>query len=127
MRSFETQLEFEAYWDGKAEPVKPAGFRQADKAFLVYFTASWCGPCKRLDLDAIESAAKAAGLPIWKVEQTVNDYTAGYCGVRSLPTFMLCQPKKIVGLVSSSATADVVAWIGGLNGPVGATVSNVAK
>jgi len=111
MRTFDTQLEFETYWEGKAEVGKPAGFRAADKAFVVYFTATWCGACKRLDLDAVEAAAKAVGLPIWKVEQTVNDYTAGFCAVRSLPTFILCTPKKIVSRLSSSATEDVVAWL----------------
>jgi thiol-disulfide isomerase/thioredoxin len=82
MRSFDTQAEFELYWFGKAEVSKPAGFRASDKAFIVYFTASWCGPCKRLDIDSIENFAKQSGVPIWKVEQTVNDYTAGYCDVR---------------------------------------------
>jgi thiol-disulfide isomerase/thioredoxin len=111
MRTFDTQLDFEQYWFDKAEVTKPAGCRAEDKAFFVYFTASWCGPCRRLDLDAIEAAAKATGIPIWKVEQTVNDYTAGYCDVRSLPTFILAKPKEIVSRVSSSSTLDVVTWM----------------
>lgn len=111
MRNFTTQLDFEEYWFGRAEAVKPAGFRAADKAFFIYFTASWCGPCKRLDLDSIEAAAKAAGVPLWKVEQTENDYTAGFCDVRSLPTFLLCEPKRIVSKLSSSRTEDIVDWM----------------
>jgi thiol-disulfide isomerase/thioredoxin len=111
MRTFDTQLDFEQYWFDTAQPIKPAGCRPEDKAFFVYFTASWCGPCRRLDLDAIEAAAKATGIPIWKVEQTVNDYTAGYCDVRSLPTFALIKPKEIVSRVSSSSTLDVVTWM----------------
>jgi thioredoxin-like negative regulator of GroEL len=111
MRTFDTHLDFENYWFGKSEPVKPVGFRTADGAFLVYFSASWCGPCKRLDMDAIESTAKLHGVPLWKVEQTVNDYTAGFCDVRSLPTFILFTPRKIVSKVSSSATEDVLGWI----------------
>ena len=59
MRTFDTQLDFEQYWFDTAQPIKPAGCRPEDKAFFVYFTASWCGPCRRLDLDAIEAAAKA--------------------------------------------------------------------
>jgi thiol-disulfide isomerase/thioredoxin len=113
MRTFDTQLEFEEYWYGRAELVKPAGFRSSDKGFFIYFTATWCGACKRLDLDAVEAAAKSVGVPLWKVEQTVNDYTAGYCDVRSLPTFIFVTPKSIVSRISSSATGDVVNWMKG--------------
>lgn len=111
MKTFDTQTEFENYWFGKVEPTKPASFRSSDKAFLVYFTATWCGACKRLDLDTIETAAKTAGVPLWKVEQTVNDYTAGYCQVRSLPSFLLMTPRKEVGRIASSKTDEVVEWI----------------
>jgi thiol-disulfide isomerase/thioredoxin len=111
MRNFATQLEFEEYWFGRAEVVKPAGVRASDKAFFVYFTASWCGPCKRLDLDKIEAAAKSVGVPLWKVEQTENDYTAGFCDVRSLPTFVLMQPKVIVDKLSNSNTDTIVEWM----------------
>ena len=113
MRTFDTQPDFEEYWLGNAAPAKPAGFRALDKAFFVYFTATWCGACKRLDLDKVEAAAKVAGVPLWKVEQTVNDYTAGYCDVRSLPTFVFFKPNQIVSRISSSNTQDVVDWIGG--------------
>ena len=116
MRNFETQLEFEEYWFGRATLTKPAGFRAADKAFFVYFTATWCGACKRLDLDKVEAAAKSAVIPMWKVEQTENDYTAGFCDVRSLPTFIMVTPKTIVGRLSSSRTEDVVDWMKGFAG-----------
>ena len=119
MRTFDTQADFENYWFGRAEVTKPAGFRATDKAFFVYFTATWCGACKRLDLDAVEAAAKASGIPLWKVEQTVNDYTAGFCNVRSLPTFIHCVPKQVVSTVSSSRTLDVVEWIKATSGAGG--------
>lgn len=112
MRSFDTQEEFETYWFGTAPVTKPASVRAADQAFLVWFSATWCGPCKRLDMDKVEAAAKEAGVPLWKVEQTVNSYTAGYCDIRSLPTFALMVPKKIVGTLCSSDTDAVVSWIG---------------
>ena len=111
MRTFDTQLEFEEFWFGRVETTKPASVRASDKGFFVYFTATWCGACKRLDLDAVEAAAKAVGVPLWKVEQTVNDYTAGFCDVRSLPTFLFIKPKTVVGRLSNSRTEDVVAWI----------------
>jgi hypothetical protein len=74
-------------------------------------------------MDKIEAAAKEAGLPLWKVEQTVNSYTAGYCNIKALPTFALIVPKKIVGTLCSSDTAAVVSWIGSTTATAAATAS----
>ena len=115
MRPFENHDEFEAYWNGTANSVKPPGVRKDDGAFLVYFTASWCGACKRLDLDMIESAAKGVGLPMWKVEQTNNSASAGFCDVTSLPTFLLLKPKTIVSRFNSADTKNIVSWIKGFD------------
>lgn len=82
-----------------------------DKPWIVYFTAAWCGPCKRLDLAAIATAAAAAGIPFYKCDCVINDYTSGYCGVRSFPTFVFMKPRKILGQQKSAETTEVVAWI----------------
>jgi len=100
-----TQEQFEAMWWTKdaASPYH--------KGFLIYFTAAWCGPCKKLDQAAIEAAAAEKGIPYFKCDETVNKYTSGYCGVRSFPTFHFCRPKTLVGACTSSDTADVLAWL----------------
>lgn len=75
---------------------------------IVYFTAAWCSACRRLDLDAIEAATSTAN---WlKCDVDVNNYTAGYCGIRSIPTFLAIVDKKIVAKISSSNTQDVITW-----------------
>ena len=111
MRTFETHGDFEEYWNGTAAPTKPIGIRKEDNAFLVYFTATWSGACKRLNVDVIEAAAKSIGVPMWKVEQTSNDLTASFCDVISLPTFALIKDKKIWSRLSVSDTDTVVSWI----------------
>jgi len=111
MRSFETHSDFEEYWNGTAAPTKPIGVRKEDGAFFVYFTATWCGPCRRLNLDEIELAAKSVGLPLWKVEQTNNDLTAGFCDVISLPTFVLIKDKKVASRISSFDSETFINWI----------------
>jgi len=102
-----TQEQFEAMWWSK----EPAG----SPAFLIYFTAAWCGPCKKLDQAAIEAAALAIGVPYYKCDETVNKYTSGYCNVRSFPTFHFCKPKTLVSACTSTTTEEVVAWISGLD------------
>ncbi len=87
------------------------GMRGSDRAWIQYHTASWCGPCKRLAVSEIVEAAKKRGLSIWKIDVDENEYTSGYCGVRSVPTFQFCVPRKIVETLQDSRTDIVIEWI----------------
>jgi len=78
---------------------------------VIYFTASWCGACKRLDIPALQATAEAVGGTFLKCDVDLNDYTAGYCGIRQIPTFLIVKNQKTVGPLSSSDTAAVAAWI----------------
>jgi thioredoxin-like negative regulator of GroEL len=40
-----------------------------------------------------------------------NDYTAGYCGIRSIPTFLIINNKKVVEKFSSNNTQKVIDWL----------------
>ena len=76
---------------------------------IIYFTARWCGACKKLDL------GKMIGdypLVAWyKCDIDDNDYTPGYCGIRSIPAFMIIKDKKILGTLKNSDTEMVLKWI----------------
>ena len=114
MLRLKTQDDFEKMWflDTAAEPL--VGMRRNDRGWIQYHTASWCGPCKRLAVGEIVEAAKKHGLTIWKIDVDENDYTSGYCGVRSVPTFQYCVPQKIVATLQDSRTDAVLDWINGL-------------
>jgi thioredoxin-like negative regulator of GroEL len=76
---------------------------------VIYFTATWCGPCRRLDINAIESSVPEAN---WlKCDIDRNDYTPGYCNVYSIPTFMIIYDTKIVATLGSSNTVQVIEWL----------------
>jgi thioredoxin-like negative regulator of GroEL len=76
---------------------------------ILYFTAKWCTACKRLDLQAIqETVPKATWL---KCDIDLNDYTAGYCGIRSIPSFLVIQNKKVTSQLTDSRTEKVVEWL----------------
>jgi len=101
MKLLETQEQFESMWFGTTET----------KPWIIYFTAKWCGPCRRLNSDEIGRVAEEKGIDLWKCDIDANDYTPGYCGVTSIPYFMYFEPKKIVSSFQSSDTESVAMWI----------------
>lgn len=106
MKLLETQAEFESLWFHSSAPDDLSAPK-----WIVYFTAGWCKPCKALDLDRLETAAADAHIPIYKCDDDINNYTGGFCGVRSFPTFIYCKPKTIVSTFRSNKTESVVEWI----------------
>jgi thioredoxin-like negative regulator of GroEL len=75
---------------------------------VIYFTASWCGACRALDLPALESALPRAN---WlKCDVDVNNYTMGYCNIRAVPSFIIVHKKKIVDTFTSNNTQKVIEW-----------------
>ncbi len=76
---------------------------------VIYFTAGWCKACKKLNLEEIINTLPNAS---WlKCDIDLNDYTAGYCGIRSIPTFLVIREKKLVGQLGDSRTEKVVEWL----------------
>jgi hypothetical protein len=113
MKVLETQALFETMWfykEGNESP-RPDGMRESDNKFIVYFTASWCKACKNLNLEFLEGVAKEKGIPLWICSESVNTYTAGYCGVRQLPTFILMSPKTIHATCIPLTTGEAATWI----------------
>lgn len=76
---------------------------------VIYFTAAWCGPCRALDTSALEAAVPGAN---WlKCDVDVNNYTMGYCNIRSVPTFLIVSNKKIIDTLTSNNTQKVSDWV----------------
>jgi thioredoxin-like negative regulator of GroEL len=83
---------------------------------VIYFTAKWCGACKRLNLDEIQKSAVPLGTAWFKCDVDLNSYTAGYCNISSIPTFMVVANKQILGELTSSNTAAVCTWLAEMAG-----------
>jgi len=80
--------------------------------FFVYFTATWCGACKRLDLPFLTGLTASNPNVCWyKCDIDENDYTANYCQIRQIPTFICFKNKQVISKITSSDNYTVSDWI----------------
>lgn len=69
---------------------------------IVYFTASWCKACKKLDLDALQ--AQRPGVVWYKCDVDENTYSLGYAGCQKIPSFVFIKGGKFADKISSNST-----------------------
>jgi thiol-disulfide isomerase/thioredoxin len=100
MTHLETQEEFESLLKWK----------QGDpEVVIIYFTAKWCGPCKAVRLfDIIKSTP--ANIKWYVCDIDENDYTAGYCGVSKIPSWLAVVKGRHQPLMTSGDYNTVVSW-----------------
>ena len=101
MNMLETQAQFESLWFNT----------DSKKEFIVYYTASWCKPCAKIAVQAVAAAALEYGIEFCKCDETTNEYTSGYAGVRRFPTFVYYTPKKEHNRLQSNDTSTIIQWI----------------
>ncbi len=73
---------------------------ESDKYILLFFTASWCGPCKRIypQLEELASKLNKDLIQIYKI-QIDNDDNEKICEifkVESVPSFYLIKNKECI-------------------------------
>jgi thioredoxin-like negative regulator of GroEL len=83
---------------------------------IISFSADWCGPCKRLDKNFLVGLSDK--IKWYKCDLDENDYTPGYCGVKSIPAFLAIVNGAPQPLFVSSDTMKVAEWIKGGFKPV---------
>jgi len=106
MKYLMNQSEFEVLL-GRGDVVE-----ETPKFSVVYFTATWCGACRSLNVPMIES--NTPGVNWLKCDIDQNNYTPGYCGIRSIPSFLAIKDKKVVGMIQSNDSNEIVNWTNSL-------------
>ena len=88
----------------KKNPSKPH-----DPITLILFTASWCKPCQRLDKEYLVSLSDK--IKWYKCDVDENDYTPGFCGIKTIPSFLAIVNGQPQPLFASSDTMAVAHWM----------------
>jgi thioredoxin-like negative regulator of GroEL len=80
-----------------------------DPIVIIKFGATWCGPCKRLDMKLLTGLSDK--IKWYDCDIDENDYTAGYCGVKTIPAFLAIVNGSAKPLFQSSDTQKVADWM----------------
>lgn len=93
--------------------------RESRKPALLYFTATWCGPCQRMASETFSKAEVAHALeqfvPV-KIDIDKDRSTTEHYQIDGVPTFVqIDDDGKVVKQITGGMDAsDFLAWIGSL-------------
>lgn len=94
---------------------------QGVKLVVVDYTASWCGPCRRIAPVFEELSRKYSRATFLKVDVDTCKETAASQGVRAMPTFIFYRNKTKLGTVQGADAAALEAKIKEYYGTVDAS------
>ena len=74
---------------------------------LLYFTASWCGPCQKIKpfLKELSESLKTSGeynIEFYMIDIDNNEEFCDKCNIRSVPTFFIMNGKDLLGSLSGA-------------------------
>ena len=96
---------------GKVENTNPDLISTILGKSVIYFTASWCKPCKRIDVQALLNLSDQIKWYVCDIDE--QEYSAGYAGVQTIPCFLAIVNGVPQPLFQSSDTMKVAEWIKG--------------
>jgi thioredoxin-like negative regulator of GroEL len=78
---------------------------------LVWYSAAWCGPCRRINATTVEVAATKAGITFAHCDVDRVSMAVHIHSISRIPTFVLFRAGNEIARISSPDTAEITAWI----------------
>ncbi|KAH9612809.1 hypothetical protein KSS87_007312 [Heliosperma pusillum] len=81
--------------------------KHSNKLVVIYFTATWCGPCKYMEPSIKELAAKYSDVEIAKIDVDELFNVSRDFGVQTMPTFLFIKRGKQIDKVVGANKDDL--------------------
>mgnify|MGYP003643096414 CR=1 FL=1 len=81
------------------------------KNSILYFTASWCGPCKKVYPNLCKLNDNLDFLTIYKIDINTNENIVNERNIRSIPTFEYYNDNKCVGILNTNDINKICEFI----------------
>lgn len=82
--------------------------KQSNKLVVIYFTATWCGPCKYMEPTIKEIAAKYTDVDLVKIDVDELFNVSREYGVQAMPTFLFMKKGKEIDKVVGARKEDLL-------------------
>ena len=82
---------------------------EKDEYLFFYFSASWCGPCKKLLplVEELNNRNTNDKLIFYYVNIDENEKLCSSCNIKQVPSYAIINDKKVLGLDSGSDISKV--------------------
>lgn len=78
---------------------------------LVWYSASWCNPCRRIDATAVQNAASVARITFAHCDVDKVPMAVHLHSISRIPTFVLFREGNELARLNSANTDEIIAWI----------------
>jgi thiol-disulfide isomerase/thioredoxin len=82
---------------------------------ILYFTATWCGPCQRIQPVYKELAEKFPNINFFKIDVDKNEEIASKFNIKAMPTFFFLKNKNEYKIFSGADKEKLVQHVQYLN------------
>ncbi|XVE84925.1 hypothetical protein DITRI_Ditri17bG0051000 [Diplodiscus trichospermus] len=96
------EMQSTSQWRAELEASK-----QSNKLLVIDFTATWCGPCKRMEPAIEEYATLYADVQFIKIDVDMLADVARDFKVDAMPTFVLVKQGKEVGRIVGARKTEL--------------------
>lgn len=81
--------------------------KQSNKLIVIFFTATWCGPCRSMEPTIKELAAKYTDIDLVKIDVDELFNVSCEYGIQTMPTFLFMKNGKEIDKVAGARKQDL--------------------